>query len=101
MNQNQRDKRAIRTILKQMEEATYPDIALRGGEGLASPLMEMVQAGEVERVEKPDGPSARRVFYKLTKSEEGPVLIIDAGGVNPSALDRAIREQDEYYGRAG
>lgn len=48
MNQNQRDRRAIRTILKHMGgEATYPDIALRGGEGLLGPLMEMVKEGEI------------------------------------------------------
>jgi hypothetical protein len=51
MTQNDRDKRAIRTILKHMgAPATYPDIALRGGENLSSALLEMVQAGEVERI---------------------------------------------------
>ncbi len=69
MNQNQRDKRAIKTIISQMVEATYPDIALRGGEGLASPLLELVQAGEVIRVEKPDGEFGRRMFYSLANSE--------------------------------
>lgn len=49
MNQNQRNKIAIKTVLRQMIEASYPDIALRAGEGLASPLMEMVQDGEVIR----------------------------------------------------
>lgn len=49
MNQNQRDKIAIRTVLSQMGKASYPEIALRAGEGLASPLLEMVQAGEVKR----------------------------------------------------
>lgn len=68
MNQNQRDRRAIRTILEQMEEATYPSIALRGGEGLSSPLMEMVQEGIVVRFEKPDGNLGQRVFYKLVET---------------------------------
>lgn len=71
MNQNQRDKRAIRTILNQMGEATYPDIALRGGEGLASPLMEMVRDGEVAfRQREAEGRlPAGRVFY-LTGDQE-------------------------------
>lgn len=55
LNQNQRDKIAIRTVLTQMGEASYPDIALRAGEGLASPLVEMVQAGEVERFQTAEG----------------------------------------------
>lgn len=98
-SQNFRDKRAIRTILSQVGEATYPEIALRGGEGLASPLLEMVQAGEVIRTEDPDGKFGFRVFYKLSQAEQGPVCIMGARGVNPSALDRAVREQDEYYGK--
>jgi len=62
MSQNKRDRAAIRTILQHMGgEATYPDIALRGGEGLASPLMEMVQEGEIERTSR-DGKS----YYSLT-----------------------------------
>jgi hypothetical protein len=57
-NQTMRDKVAIRTVLEQMVEATYQDIALRAGEGLASPLMEMVQAGEVVRTPGSDGAPA-------------------------------------------
>ncbi len=49
LSQNQRDKIAIRTVLKQMGSTTFQEIALRAGEGLSSPLMEMVQAGEVIR----------------------------------------------------
>lgn len=49
LSQNQRDKIAIRTVLSQMGRTTFQEIALRAGEGLASPLMEMVQAGEVIR----------------------------------------------------
>ena len=63
LSQKQRDKIAIRTILKQMGSATYPDIALRGGEGLASPLMEMVQAGEVIRE------TEERTTYRLAKPD--------------------------------
>ena len=55
MTQNDRDKMAIRTIISQMVSATYPDIALRAGEGLASPLLEMVQAGDVLRHVGVDG----------------------------------------------
>lgn len=47
MNQKQRDKRAIRTVLNQLGPATYADIALRAGEGLYQALDEMVQTGEV------------------------------------------------------
>lgn len=61
LNQNQRDKIAIRTVLTQMSEATYPDIALRGGEGLASPLMEMVKDGEVERTMIDEGSAIYRL----------------------------------------
>lgn len=31
--------------------------------------------------------------------EQGPVKIVDGKGVYPSALDRAIEEQNAYYGR--
>ena len=65
MNQNQRNKRAIRTILEQVGEATYPEIALRGGEGLASSLMEMVQDREVVRDEDETRPVYQQVFYRL------------------------------------
>ena len=65
MNQNDRDKVAIRTILRQMDEATYPEIALRGGEGLASALMEMVQSGEVTRYEDQTRAFGMRGFYCL------------------------------------
>lgn len=69
MNQNQRDRRAIQTILEQTGEATYPEIALRGGEGLASALMEMVQEGLLLRREDPDGQLGFRTFYKLKAAE--------------------------------
>lgn len=62
MNQTERNKIAIRTVIAQMGEASYPDIALRAGEGLASPLMEMVHAGEVLRRDGTDGaPSTYRL----------------------------------------
>jgi hypothetical protein len=61
-SQNDRSKAAIRTILSQMGEASYPDIALRGGEGLASPLLEMVQAGEVERTPPPEASTGSTVY---------------------------------------
>lgn len=32
---------------------------------------------------------------------QGPVRIIDEKGVNPSALDKAIKEQRKYYANAG
>lgn len=32
-------------------------------------------------------------------AEQGPVRIVDANGTHPSALDRAIKEQREYYRR--
>lgn len=32
--------------------------------------------------------------------ERGPVSIIDARGVYPSALDQAVKEQKEYYAGA-
>lgn len=44
-------------------------------------------------------PSAFRKSQTPRDGEEGPVLLIGSSGVNPSALDRAVREQDEYYGR--
>lgn len=69
MNQNQRDKNAIRIILRQMQEASYPDIALRGGEGLASPLMEMVQEGEVIKDHDSLRPFGRRTLYRLNNIE--------------------------------
>jgi hypothetical protein len=65
MTQNQRDKTAIITILRQMGDATYPDIALRGGEGLASPLIEMVQAGEVIREHDASRPAHQQTRYRL------------------------------------
>lgn len=61
LTQNQRDKIAIRTILEQMIEATFSDIALRAGEGLGSPLMEMVQAGEVIRTQAEGKPTLYRL----------------------------------------
>lgn len=63
MNQNDRDRRAIETILRQCGEASYPEIALRGGEGLASPLMEMVLEDKVERITL-DGKSLYRLKEK-------------------------------------
>lgn len=65
MTQNQRDKIAIITILRQMGDATYPDIALRGGEGLASPLMEMVRAGEVIKEQDTSRPVHQQTRYRL------------------------------------
>lgn len=50
MNQLDRDKRAIRTVLEQMGEATYPELALQAGEGLCETLCAMSRRGEVERV---------------------------------------------------
>ena len=55
LSQNQRDKIAIRTVISQMGRTTFQEIALRAGEGLASPLMEMVQAGDVVRTAGVDG----------------------------------------------
>lgn len=55
LTQNQRDKIAIRTVLSQMGSTTFQEIALRAGEGLSSPLMEMVQAGDVVRTPGVDG----------------------------------------------
>ena len=49
LTQNQRDRIAIRTVLSQMGSTTFQEIALRAGEGLSSPLMEMVKEGEVIR----------------------------------------------------
>ncbi len=66
MNQLQRDKRAIRTILSQVDEATPAEILLRGGEGLTGQaLLEMVSDGEVLRREDPEGDLGFTVFYKL------------------------------------
>jgi len=48
-----------------MGDATYPDIALRGGEGLASPLMEMVCAGEVIKEQDPSRPVYQQTRYRL------------------------------------
>lgn len=71
MNQNQRDRRAILTILKHTGgEATYPEIALRGGEGLAGPLMEMVQEGILTKISH-DGKSVYRLpTFSLDEAEE-------------------------------
>jgi hypothetical protein len=71
MNQNQRDRRAIRTILKHMGgEATYPDIALRGGEGLASPLLEMVQEGEITKQVRDGRSYYSSLSFSLDEPEE-------------------------------
>lgn len=69
LSQNQLDKIAIKTILSQLEEASYPEIALRGGEGLASPLMELVQVGEVIRDHNPDRPINFQTLYRLNTDE--------------------------------
>lgn len=55
LTQNQRDRIAIRTVLKEMVSTTFQEIALRAGEGLSSPLMEMVQEGEIVRTPGVDG----------------------------------------------
>jgi len=55
LSQNQRDKIAIRTVLSQMGSTTFQEIALRIGEGLSSPLMEMVQSGDIVRTPGVDG----------------------------------------------
>lgn len=47
MNQMQRDKRAIRTVLEQVGAASFSEIALRAGEGLYPAMREMIDAGEV------------------------------------------------------
>jgi len=49
MNQRQRDKKAIITILEQVGEATYPEIALRGGEGLHGALLDLIYEDKVIR----------------------------------------------------
>lgn len=46
-SQKQRDMDAIRTVLRLVGPCTYPEIALRGGEGLRKPLNIMVDIGEV------------------------------------------------------
>ena len=71
MNQNQRDRRAILTVLKHMGgEATYPDIALRGGEGLAGPLMEMVQEGLIIKTIRDDRSYYSLPAFSLDEAEE-------------------------------
>lgn len=47
---SERDRDVVRAILRDMGSATYADLSSRGGKPLASPLMELVQAGEVRRV---------------------------------------------------
>lgn len=70
MNQNQRDKVAIRTILKHMGgEASYAEIALRGGEGLASPLLEMVRDGEVVKDFDENRPFGFQTLYSIVIEE--------------------------------
>lgn len=68
MNQKQRDQRAIRTVLTQMGYASYPDIALRAGEGLLQTLWEMVVSGEVIREKDDTKPVGRRVTYRLKEA---------------------------------
>ena len=47
MNQMQRDKRAIKTVLKLVGPTTFAEIALRAGEGLYPAMREMIDNGEV------------------------------------------------------
>lgn len=47
MNQIQRDKRAIKTVLEQIGQATFLEIKLRAGEGLYPAMRQMIDDGEV------------------------------------------------------
>lgn len=91
MNQNQRDRIAIRTVLVQMVETSYPEIALRAGEGLASPLMEMVRDGEVERVAGQDGGP---VLYRLVDAKATPMQ----PGTGGTSMAEVLRSVDGLLG---
>jgi len=47
MSQMERDKNAVRTVLKQTGGTYFDDIALRGGEGLWPAVKELHEAGEI------------------------------------------------------
>ena len=51
-------------------EGTYPDIALRGGEGLAGPLMEMVQEGLIIKTIRDDRSYYSLPAFSLDEAEE-------------------------------
>lgn len=56
MNQIERDKRAIRTVLKQTGGTTRQEIAQRAGDDLSEAMIEMIESGEiVTRDEFPQG----------------------------------------------
>jgi hypothetical protein len=65
---DRRRRIAIATVLRQMGGCSYQDLALRAGEGLASDLMEMTQAGEVERIPDPKGGPA---IYRVKGEDSG------------------------------
>ena len=99
MNQNDRDKIAIATVLRQMGECSYQDVSLRAGEGLASPLMEMVRDGEVERTDATNGrPALYRIGMRL-KTRGGTAYAMPDVPIHPrttitfdeEALLRAMR----------
>ena len=73
MNQNERDKRAILTVIKHMGgSATYADIRLRAGELMASALIELVGEKKVVRDEDESRPFGQTVLFCLPVE---PVLI--------------------------
>jgi len=56
MNQIERDKRAIRTVLEQTGGTTRQEIAQRAGDDLSEAIIEMIESGEiVTRDEFPQG----------------------------------------------
>ena len=68
MNQLQRDKRAVRTVLEQTGGTYFDDIALRGGEGLWPALKEMLDNGEVTVKEEDVPKVGRRRIFRLASS---------------------------------
>lgn len=64
MATNDRERDAVRTVLKQMGRPTsYEEISSRTGPRHASALMELVQEGEVERIDAQGGSPA---LYRLS-----------------------------------
>lgn len=90
MNQNDRDKRAIRTVLEHTGGAHFDEIALRAGEGLWPVLGEMLDSGEVTVREEDVPRVGRRKVFRLAEAKN-----LKMEGVSPAVKDYVLNSKLE------
>lgn len=89
MNQFERDKRAVRTVLEQTGGTYFDEIALRGGEGLWPALGDMLEKGEVTVKEEDVPRVGRRKVFRLVETAN----VQNIEGVSP-AVEEYLRNSN-------